>query len=149
MPLHHVLKWGPFHIDALGLVTMIGSEQVDVIVGRLVTSRYTEYLPLLGAFVIAGNQFTDAISGFELYNLYTLIKTTDLAGWFERWCLAQDFNRASNTVTWTVREKSFETQWRSRLDTLRATLIGVVANSALLALTIAQGDWWGFVRLTP
>ena len=84
MPMHYVMKWQPFRIDALGLVTMIGSEQVNTIVGRLVTSRYTEYLPLLGAFILAGNQFTDAISGFELYNLRARIKTTDLADWFQR-----------------------------------------------------------------
>lgn len=143
MPLYHVLKWQPFRIDALGLVTMIGSEQVDATIGRLVTSRYTEYLPLLGAFVLAGNQFTQAISGFEIYNLYAVIKTTDLAGWFERWCLAQDFNRASNTVNWTVRERTSASLWRSRLDTLLATMIGIAANSALVVLTVFQGDWWG------
>lgn len=146
MPLHHVLKWQPFRIDALGLVTMIGSEQVNAAIGRLVTSRYTEYLPLLGAFVLAGNQFTDAISGFELYNLYAVIKTTDLAGWFERWCLAQNFNRASSTVNWTVREKTSEAVWRSRLDTLLATMISIAANGALVALTICQGDWWGLAN---
>jgi hypothetical protein len=146
LPLYHALKWQPFRIDALGLVTMIGSEQVNTIIGRLVTSRYTEYLPLLGAFVLAGNQFTDAISGFELYNLYTVIKTTDLAGWFERWCLAQNFHRASNTVTWTVRENSSATIWRSRLDTLLAALIGIVGNGALVALTVLQGDWWGLAN---
>lgn len=146
MPLYYVRQWQPFHIDALGLVTMIGAEQVNTIVGRLVTSRYTEYLPLLGAFVLAGNQFTDAISGFELYNLYTVIKTTDLAGWFQRWCLAQNFHRASTTVTWTVREDDPATLWHRRLDTLLAAFIGLVANGALVTLTILQGDWWGLAN---
>jgi hypothetical protein len=145
MPLHHVLKWQPFRIDALGLVTMIGSEEVNTSVGRLVTSRYTEYLPLLGAFILAGNQFTDSISSFELYNLHSRIKTTDLAGWFQRWCLAQNFNRASNTVRWTVQNKS-DTLWRSRLDTLLAALLGLVANGALLALAVLEGDWWGLAN---
>jgi hypothetical protein len=145
MPLHYVLKWQPFRIDALGLVTMIGSEQVNTVVGRLVTSRYTEYLPLLGAFVLASNQFTDAISGFEIYNLHSRIKTTDLAGWFQRWCLAQNFNRASNTVKWTVQDES-DTLRRSRLETLLAALIGLVANGGLVALTVLQGDWWGLAN---
>jgi hypothetical protein len=145
MPMHYVLKWQPFRIDALGLVTMIGSEQINAVVGRLVTSRYTEYLPLVGAFVLASNQFTEAISGFELYNLRARIKTTDLAGWFQRWCLAQDFNRASNVVSWTIQDER-ETLWRARLDTLLASLIGVVANGALVALTVLQGDWWGLAN---
>src|SRR4051794_8776697 len=145
MPMHYVLEWQPFRVDALGLVTMIGSEQVNAAVGRLVTSPYTEYLPLLGAFVIAGNQFTNAISGFELYNLRTRIKTTDLAGWFQRWCLAQNFKRASSTVRWTLEEKRSRL-WRSRLDTLRASLIGIVANGALVSVTLLQGDWWGLAN---
>jgi hypothetical protein len=37
MPMHYVLKWQSFRIDALGLVTMIGSEQVNIVVGHLVT----------------------------------------------------------------------------------------------------------------
>ena len=145
MPMHYVLKWQPFRIDALGLVTMIGSEQVNTVVGRLVTSRYTEYLPLVGAFVLASNQFTEAISGFELYNLRARIKTTDLAGWFQRWCLAQDFKRSSSIVRWTIQDER-ETLWRSRLDTLLASLISIVANGALVALTVLQGDWWGLAN---
>jgi hypothetical protein len=145
MPMHYVLKWQPFRIDALGLVTMIGSEQVNIVVGRLVTSRYTEYLPLLGAFALASNQFTEAISGFELYNLRDRIKTTDLAGWFQRWCIAQNFKRASSTVNWTIQDER-ETLWRSRLDTLLASLIGIVANGALVALAALQGDWWGLAN---
>jgi hypothetical protein len=145
MPMHYVLKWQPFRIDALGIVTMIGSEQVNTVVGRLVTSRYTEYLPLLGAFILASNQFTEAISGFELYNLHARIKTTDLAGWFQRWCLAQNFNRASSIVRWTIQDEC-DTLWRSRRDTLLASLIGIVANGSLMALTILQGDWWGLAN---
>src|SRR2546423_6695070 len=145
MPLHYVLKWQPFRIDALGIVTIIGSKQVNIIVGRLVTSRYTAYLPLLGAFIIAGDQFTDAMSGFELYNLKERIKTTDLAGWFQRWCVSQNFNRANNTVRWSVQDKS-DTISRSRLDTLLAASIGLVANGALVAFAVLQGDWWGLAN---
>jgi hypothetical protein len=104
MPLHYVFEWSPFHIDALGIVTMIGAEQVNQLVGRLVASRYGEYLPLLGAYIIASNSFTDAYSGFALFNIPAGIMTTDIAGWFSRWCLAQDFSRGCSSVTWTVEE---------------------------------------------
>ena len=151
MPMHYVWNWSPFHIDALGLVTLIGAEQVNAAVGRLVSSRYTEFLPLLGAYVIAGNSFTDAYSGFAIYNISAGIMTTDLAGWFTRWCLAQDFSRGCSSITWTVQEgpsgeKQRERQVQSRIDTSIALLVGVVANGFLLAFTILQGDWWGLAN---
>jgi hypothetical protein len=41
MPLEYLSKWAPFRIDALGLVTLIGADDVNRVVGRLVQSRYT------------------------------------------------------------------------------------------------------------
>lgn len=151
MPLHYVLKWTPFHIDALGIVTMIGAEQVNQLVGRLVGSRYSEYLPLLGAYVIASNSFTDAYSGFALFNIQAGIMTTDIAGWFSRWCLAQDFSRGCSSVTWTV-EESWSPEMKAKrvrqslFDTSLALFIGVLLNSFLLAFTVLQGDWWGLAN---
>ena len=69
MPLHGLIKWSPFRLDALGLVTLIGADEVNQAVGRLVYSRYTTFLPLLGQYLISGNQFTTAVPGFTLYNL--------------------------------------------------------------------------------
>jgi hypothetical protein len=85
------------------------------------------------------------ISGFELYSLRARIKTTDLPGWFQRWCIAQNFKRARNIVKWTIQDER-ETLWRSGLDTLLASLISIVANGALVALAVHQGDWWGFAN---
>ncbi|KAF7513249.1 hypothetical protein GJ744_010645 [Endocarpon pusillum] len=144
-PLRNVLEWSPFRIDALGIITMIGSDQVESAVGRLVNSRYVEYLPLLGAFAIASDQFADARSGYALYNITDGITTTDLAGWFVRWCSAQKFAKSDSTVRWSVdtRPWSLERYWRDRLT---ATLICIVTNGFLVALTILQGDWWGFAN---
>ncbi|KAF2688340.1 hypothetical protein K458DRAFT_384524 [Lentithecium fluviatile CBS 122367] len=50
IPLHHVLKRSPSRLDVLGIT----------IIGRLDRSRYTEYIPLLGAFIFASDQFADA-----------------------------------------------------------------------------------------
>jgi hypothetical protein len=72
LPLQDVKHWSQestFHIDALGLVTLLGSEEVNLSVGHLQRRRYTEYLPLLAAFVIAGNRFTSEQTGFVIYNL--------------------------------------------------------------------------------
>ena len=160
LPLCHVLDWSPFRIDALGLVTMIGAEEVSANIGRLVRSRFTEYLPLLGAYIVANDGFTESISGFQFYNLSNGMFTNDMAGWFQRWLLAQEFPRAGGTVTWTleqdfdadpIKEKDREAQWtktlwRTRWDTLLALLIGTIANCGLLALTILQGDWWGLAN---
>ncbi|KAI8945148.1 hypothetical protein F4801DRAFT_584686 [Xylaria longipes] len=48
---------------------------LDMSVGRLVISRYLDYLPLLGAFVIAGNNFTFKHPCFELADLSSDIIT--------------------------------------------------------------------------
>jgi hypothetical protein len=73
-------------IDALGLVTILGSEEMDRCIGRLVPSAYLDYLPLLGAFVISSRAFAKYQPGSTtMYNASAGIKTTMLAGWFSRW----------------------------------------------------------------
>jgi hypothetical protein len=129
---------------------MIGAEQVDASIGRLVRSRYTEYMPLLGAFIFASDQFVDAKSGFAIYNLTAGITTTDVAGWFSRWCLMQDFERSHSKVTWTVdrRERRRGGWWMgpAKADRAVATCIGIVVHATLLAITVLQGDWWGLAN---
>jgi hypothetical protein len=73
--LHH---WEPFHIDALGLVTLLGSKEVKLYINRLVLSRWLKYLPLFSAFVIAGNRFKEKIPSFNIYNINTGINTPKL-----------------------------------------------------------------------
>ncbi|KAF2705091.1 hypothetical protein K504DRAFT_494443 [Pleomassaria siparia CBS 279.74] len=150
LPLRHLLDWSPFRIDALGIITMIGAEQVNASIGRLCRSRYVEFLPLLGAYIFASDAFTEAKSGFAVYNLTAAITTTDLAGWFSRWCTAQNFEKSHSMVRWTVDEKMTDkARWwnepRSR-DLMVAISIGVFVNGVLLALTILQGDWWGLAN---
>lgn len=142
LPLGRLQAWGPFRIDALGLLTLLGAEEVDAAIGSLVSSRYTEYLPLLAAFVVANNKFTEAKSGFTLYNLTTGIMTTDMAGWFQRWCTAQGFAKAGAKVRWTV---THEARFSSRrcCNRLAALIIGVMLNSFMVVFTTMQCDWWG------
>ncbi|KAI1336079.1 hypothetical protein F5Y15DRAFT_218243 [Xylariaceae sp. FL0016] len=131
------------HVDALGLVTMLGAEEVDRSVGRLVSSRYVDFLPLLGAHVLAGDRFTQKKPGFTLYNLSSGIQTTELAGWFTRWLKSQEFSQVQDIVDWAVEEQRPR---RSSAWNVGFLLIGVPLNGMLIALTVLSGDWWGFVN---
>ncbi|OAL34066.1 hypothetical protein AYO20_06714 [Fonsecaea nubica] len=140
-PWKVLLHWSPFHIDALGLVTLLGAEEVNAAVGRLVSSAYLEYLPLLGAYVIAGNRFTDKAAGFNLYNISQGIHTTDLAAWLTRWMLSQKFETTRNFVVWTV------TPPISRKNEITiSVVISVALNGFLVAGTILSKDWYGFAN---
>lgn len=140
-PWHDLLNWSPFKIDALGLVTLLGAEEIDAAVGRLVSSAYLEYLPLLGAYVIAGDRFTDKAAGWNLYNISQGIHTTDLAAWLTRWMLSQEFTTTRNFVVWKV------TPPRTRkFEIFLSILIGFVFNGFLIAGTILSADWYGFAN---
>ncbi|KAI1073743.1 hypothetical protein F5B20DRAFT_494051 [Whalleya microplaca] len=129
-------------VDALGLVTMLGSEEIDRSVGRLVSSRYVEYLPFLGAFVIASNRFMQKKPGFTLYNFTSGIQTTELAGWFTRWIQAQDFTQVRDVVEWEVGARPI----RSLKFVVGLLLVGLPLHGILVALTVLSGDWWGFAN---
>ncbi|EXJ57258.1 hypothetical protein A1O7_07605 [Cladophialophora yegresii CBS 114405] len=140
-PWHVLRQWSPFNIDALGLVTLLGAEEINAAVGRLVASAYLEYLPLLGAYVIAGDRFTEKAAGWHLYNISQGIHTTDLAAWLTRWMLSQNFETTRNYVVWTI------TPPRSRKsDIIVSVLIGFVLNGLLVAGTILSADWYGFAN---
>lgn len=131
------------HIDALGLVTLLGADEMDRSIGRLVPSHYLDFLPLLGAFVVSGNQFTERKPGFTLYNISEGIMTTELAGWFSRWLKGQELHRIRSVVTWDVGERP--RRWRSFLVGL--LLISVPTHGTLIALTVLAADWWGFANV--
>lgn len=107
-------------------------------------SRYLEYLPLLSAFVIAGDDFTAKQPGFQLYYFDTKAKifTTDVAGWFSRWMMAQDFQLAGSVVDWTVEPEPQSFVW----DMAIAGVIGFVTQRGFLTLTVLMHDWWGFAN---
>ncbi|KAJ5956589.1 hypothetical protein N7501_010868 [Penicillium viridicatum] len=139
-------SWGRgtgLKIDALGLVTLLGAEEMDRSIGRPVPSIYLKYLPLLGAFVIAGNRFTTKKPGFVLYNISAGIMTTELAGWFSRWLQAQDFKQVRSIVTWQVKERSH--RWREFI--VGFLLVGLPVHGMLIALTVLAADWWGFANV--
>lgn len=129
-------------VDALGLVTILGTEEINNSVGRLVPSPYFDLLPLLGAFVIAGNRFTEKKLGFALYSISSGFMTTELSGWFSRWLAAQEFHRIRSKVTWTVESRPM--RWSSFW--IGFVLVGLPCNGMLTALTVLSEDWWGFAN---
>ncbi|KAJ5279763.1 hypothetical protein N7478_005135 [Penicillium angulare] len=146
-PWHHALsawaKGAGLQIDALGLVTLLGVEEMDRSIGRLMPSVYFDYLPLLGAFVVAGDRFTERKLGYALYNISAGIVTTELSGWFSRWLRAQEFHKIRSKVTWELvdrppRRKSFS---------VGLFLVSVPLHGMLLALTVLAADWWGFANV--
>jgi hypothetical protein len=142
-PLHYLLNWAPFKIDALGLVTLLGAEDVNKAVGRLIRSRYTTFLPILGAYVIAGNDFTNpANPGYTLYNVTDSITTTVLAGWFSRWLDVQRLKAATTIFQWDDMNPSPGTPWLDRFT----NSIGIIPLLGLVAMTLLIGDYWGLAN---
>lgn len=143
MPLLGYLKdFAPFKLDALGIVTLLGAEQVNNHVGKLVRSRWLEYLPLLGAYVIASDAFTEKQPGFQLYNFSDNIYTPDLAGWFTRWLTEQDFQTSGTCMEWKINSKPYSFLH----DIWLALVIGVVVQAGFIVITVLMGDWWGLAN---
>lgn len=68
-PWKTLLAWAPFKIDALGLLTLLGANKVDISLGRLAHSYWLEYMPLLAGYVFEGDQFRAKQPAFILYNV--------------------------------------------------------------------------------
>src|SRR5947209_13311360 len=101
-PWQSLSSWAPLRIDALGIVTLLGAEEIDASLGRLAQSRWLEYMPLLAGFVFASDRFREKQSSYILYNITSGIMTTDLAAWFTRWMQAQEFEVTRSLVYWEV-----------------------------------------------
>lgn len=140
LPLQSIKHWSDeaeFQLDALGLVTLLGAEEVSVAVGSLQYRRFTEALPLLATFVLAGDRFTSVQSGFAMYNLSDGITTSELRGWFTRWLISETVNNATTIFEWKPRAGP-------RPGTSFASLaVSSALVTPLLAGTVLMGDWYG------
>ncbi|MCJ1241220.1 hypothetical protein MMC14_009224 [Varicellaria rhodocarpa] len=135
-------KVKPLQIDPLALITILGAEEMDKALGRLVFNRYTEYLPLLAAHKIASDAIVKPSSGsFVLYNISDGVKATDLAGWFTRWLSAQDFCWNRTKLFWTVRSKSHS----AKPDEIIALSIGIVINGILIMVAFVSEDPYAII----
>lgn len=133
--------WNPFQFDALGLITLLGAEEISSAFGRLATNRYTRFLPTVGAYVFAANSFTAPIPGFQVYNIDDSIYTTDVPGWFSRWLLNQ--NVKTNATKFVVSYRAGPSA-SSAFHTFVAIVLGVLAHVPIIVLAALTGDWWGF-----
>lgn len=139
----HLKHWAPFRIDALGIVTILGADQMDLVLGRLAQAGFSGLLPLLGAYKVADNSVVKPIPGFVLYNISDGILATDITGWFARWLLCQDLTFTSTTLVVSVKDNA---AFRSRLDPLQQYITGIMAMCPLLIIIILTKDWWGFAN---
>jgi hypothetical protein len=137
LPLAHIKAWKPFQIDALGLVTLLGTDEVGQSIGTLQRRRYTEHLPLLAIFVVAGDRFLTQQPGFVLYNLTDGITTSVMRGWATRWLMSQCVNDANTVLEWKKVERP-----RSWKDSI-APALSCVLVLPLPILSILVGDWFG------
>lgn len=143
-PLEKVKQWSEnstFQIDALGLVTLLGADEVNLAVGTLQRRRFTEYLPLLAAYVIAGNRFTLEQPGFVIYNLSQGITSTELKGWFSRWLMSQMVENATTVLTWEPKKKP--APGVSLFTSLIAPIFSFILVAPLVVFTFLMGDWYG------
>ena len=135
-------KWAPIRIDALGLVTFLVAEELNLYIGRLVRSRWLEYMPLLGAFVIAGDRFKDKRPSFNMYNISDGITTTDLSSWFTRWMIAQDFELTRSIVYWEAMGKP-QLWWPFHAT---AGVVSFGLMGMLIAMTVLSRDFYGLAN---
>jgi hypothetical protein len=142
LPLQTLRSWQPFRLDALGLVTLLGADEVACAVGALSPNFLTDFMPLLGAYRIAGNQFTANEPGYTMYNLTDGVTNTELSAWFTRWL--------SQFVTeWVAMDLEVKPK-RKFLDFRRIAsfLLGTATHFILIAFAIVQGDWYGLANAT-
>ncbi|KAK4494143.1 hypothetical protein PRZ48_014441 [Zasmidium cellare] len=137
-PISRFLTWAPFRLDALGLITLLGADEVARAIGSLTRNALTDYLPLFGAFKVASNQIASVEPGFALYNLTDGIWVTELAPWFTRW-LHTNLEYDYNVLHWIVRATPRDTPTRAWVS----MLMGFVVNFGLIALSGVQADWYG------
>lgn len=143
-PWKALSTWAPFEIDALGLLTLLGANEVDMAVGRLAPSYWLEYMPLLAGFVFAGSRFRGKQPAFTLYNISSGIVTGNLAAWFTRWMQVQEFEVSRSIVYWEVAKvTAARRRWKYFIV---PAVISVLFNGLLIAITMLSRDWYGFAN---
>lgn len=137
-PLGYTAVWSPFHLDALGLLTMLGGPEMSLAVGNLTFNRLTEFLPILGAYTVPSNDFTQPLSGFVLFNITDSVVSSTFSGWFSRWLLAQNASENNSVFTWSVHH-----QPPHRRKVWLAMAIGMFTNCITTLVPFLLGDWYG------
>ncbi|KAI1090690.1 hypothetical protein F5B19DRAFT_461892 [Rostrohypoxylon terebratum] len=142
MLLNRMAGWQPFRIDALGLVTIFGAEEMNTAVGTLTQSWVTDWLPFLGSYTVANNQIVKPIQGFVLYNITDGIVATDVCGWFTRWLVSYPITYSATTITLRTDGSPMSADRRAI-----ALGLGVLSMLPLLILAVLIEDWWAVVNI--
>ncbi|MCJ1241340.1 hypothetical protein MMC14_009344 [Varicellaria rhodocarpa] len=132
-----------FQIPTLGILTFLGVEKIDRVVGRLTRAPYTSCPPLFGAFKIAGKDLVQHVPGVILYNVTDGPMATDVPGWFARWLICQELKYTSSMLHVSARQEK-RSIW---FDGLRSYTLGFLAMVPLLVLAILTGDGWSFANV--
>ena len=141
MPVLEAKDWAPFKLDALGIITLLGTESLRQSISSLVHNGFAEYLPLLAPQIIADNTITNTVPGFALYNITDGVYAIDLSAWWTRWLTCQAFNW--NT---TVLDVNALPQKRSLVTTSWFVMLclNAVIDAAIIIIPVLLDDWYGF-----
>ncbi|KAJ9613916.1 hypothetical protein H2200_002052 [Cladophialophora chaetospira] len=145
-PWDRVRLFRPFQLDALGIVTLLGATQVDTTVGALSHRWLIEWLPLMGAYVFATNQFTLPINhGITMYNVTEGVIVTQFAGWFARWLLIQNISPAGTNIVFTPQSQQPTGRLRGGNPLYNFGLV-LCLYSLPVVFTLWVRDYWGLVN---
>lgn len=141
-PLFALKEWAPFQLDALGLVTIFGANEMQMAVGNLVGSWTSEWLPVLGSYAVANDEIRRPQQGFVLYNITDGIMATDVAAWFTRWLMAYPLTYTATTIKLKMDSKP-----APKLRKTCPIIIGAFTVGLLLTFAVITGDSWGIVNV--
>jgi hypothetical protein len=127
-------------------VALLGEQEVNRCVGSLHKRVWTEYLPLLASFVIAGDRFMEGQPGYALYNITDSITTTEIKPWFTRWLSIQKINKETTIFEFDVIPKDDRERGWDTFTTIFALCLGYNPILVLIACTAAAGDWPGIAN---
>lgn len=135
-------KWVPLNFPALGFFALFAPKEMDTAIGNLSPSYATEYLPVLGSYTVAKDDFAASQPGFVLYNLTDGIVTTDVSAWFTRWLM-------SSPLTYTSTIIRLKRDGRSWPWLLTLGSFSVAWNVLTLPLLVAlnTSDVWGMTNV--
>ncbi|OQE81429.1 hypothetical protein PENNAL_c0041G03677 [Penicillium nalgiovense] len=135
-------EWGPFQLDALGLLTIFGAKEMNTAVGNLVQSSVTEWLPILGSYTVANDDIIKPEPGYVLYNITDGIMATDVSAWFTRWISTFPLTYTATTIRLRVENQQLPIVRQAISITIGLSVIGF-----LFSMAIVTADAWGIANV--
>jgi hypothetical protein len=142
--LSGIKSWAPFKIDALGIITLLGSQNVRQSISCLSLSPLAEYLPILAPQIIADNSIAISIPGFMLYNITDGVAAMDLCAWWTNWLFCQSLSWNSSTFYISSSDSSGKVRASSLTITYLLVVLNITLDVALIIIPVFLEDWYGF-----